>query len=68
MILKRLFYRNEAATPHMVVLEQKNKMPIFINVNLHEVDRVGPLPACPNCASKPTISFKETKIELEGLT
>ena len=51
----------------MVVYTQKNKWPIFINVNLHEVIGVDPLSACANCTSNPTLSFAHAKVELEGL-
>ena len=49
-----------------VVHTQKNKLLIFLNVNLHVGNEV-PLSACTNCISKPTTSFAQPKIELEGL-
>ena len=41
--------------PIWVFHAQKNKLPIFMSVNLHAGKRVGPLFACANCVSKPTI-------------
>ena len=45
----------------------KDKLSIFININLYVVDGVGPLSACINCTSNPTISFAQPKIKLEGM-
>ena len=45
----------------------KNKLSIFINVNLHVVNGVCPLSAFANCISNPTISFSQHLNELEGL-
>ena len=52
---------------YCVFRAQKNKLLIFINVNLHIVDRIGPLAVCENCISNPTVYFAQSKIELEGL-
>ena len=38
-----------------------------MSVNLHDGNGVGPLSACANCISIPTISFAEPTIKLEGL-
>ena len=50
-----------------VVRAHKNNLPILINVNLHVVNRVGPLSTFANCISNPTLSVAQPKIELEGL-
>ena len=39
-----------------------------MSVNLHVGNGVGPLSACTNCISIPTLSFAYPKIELEGLS
>ena len=51
-----------------VVRAQKNKLSIFMGVNLHAGDEVGPLSGSANSISKPTISFAQFKIELEWLS
>ena len=46
----------------------KKKLWIFISVNLHARNGVGPLFACANRISIPALSFAQSKIELEGLS
>ena len=46
---------------------QKYNLSIFINVNLHVVNGVGPLSACANSISNPALSFALSKTELGGL-
>ena len=50
-----------------VVCAQKNKLSIFMNVNLQVGNGVGPLSVCENCILNPSVYFAQPEIELEGL-